>query len=162
MPSGKSRRRSERQQLNLLAGFVRKAIEHYKQAARCKAGSKAERNALAHAENFWGNAGSIISTICICNMENPARVLHRVALALENKLPTNTGWRDAQILAAYSAAHSSAVFVPFREIKAKFVEKFGKETLPNDYSFRRSLKRLGCLNVAGASGRPRKKPAPKL
>jgi hypothetical protein len=152
MPSGKSDRRRERQIMNMVAGYVRRAREHYKQAARCKEGSKAQRSALEQAENFWGIAG-----ITICNMANPARAWRFVGRALENKLPTNTGWRDAQILEAYSAAHSSDVHVPFRKIKAKFVEKFGEKNLPTDYSFRRSLKRLGCLNVQGASGRPRKK-----
>jgi hypothetical protein len=161
MPSGKSDRRRERQLMNMVAGYVRKAIEHYKKAARCKKGSKAERSALKQAENFWGIAGVII-----CNMvdlsalnkpkesANPARVLRRVGLALENKLPTNTGWRDAEIVAAVSAVRSSNVYKPFRKIKAKFIEMFGEKNLPDDSSFRRSLERLGYLNVKGAPGRP--------
>jgi hypothetical protein len=87
-------------------------------------------------------------------MENPARALRLVARALENKLPINTGWRDDKILAAYSA--TPGLLKPFRRIKAKYIEMFGEENLPNDRSFRRTLKRLGCRNVQGASGRPPK------
>ena len=155
MPSGKSRRRSERQLMNRVASYVRKAIERYNHARSCELFSEARQSALEQAENSWATAGSII-----CNMENPYRAWRLVGRALENKLPTNIGWRDANILAAYSAV-PGLFRKPFRRIKAKFVEMFPNDTLPSDYSYRRSLKRLGCLNVAGASGRPRKKPAPK-
>jgi hypothetical protein len=155
MPSRPSRRRTERRLINQIAGHVRSTLDWFNRAAQYEQKDDIER-ALEHAYDHWQLAG-----IAICNLKNPGRVMRLVADALQHKLPINTGWRDDKILAAYKASHSSDVYVPFAEIKRKFVEMYGKENLPEDSSFRRTLKRLGCLNVGGTPGRPRKEPIPK-
>jgi hypothetical protein len=49
----------------------------------------------------------------------------------------------------------------FADIKRGYAKKYGKENLPEDNSLRRTLKRLGVLNVAGKPGRPHTKTVPK-
>jgi len=149
MPSGKSDRRIERELINLVADYVRQAIAGYNHARSCEL-SEERGHALKEAKKSWARAGSIICK----HMENPVRAWRLVGRALENKLPINTGWKDDKILAAYTA--TPGLLKPFRRIKAKYIEMFGKKTLPDDRSFRRTLIRLGCRNVQGASGRPPK------